>query len=80
MDSTTVTLLREEFATTHTDRFFATVAMVTVERTAEIAKVRTLVNICPSTISIVLSIKRKGMFDSEPMHVSSLLDFDEVHV
>ena len=40
MDSITVTLLREEFATTHTDRFFATVAMVTVERTAEIAKVR----------------------------------------
>ena len=35
----TATFLREEFATTHTARSFVTVAMVTVEKMAAIAKV-----------------------------------------
>ena len=38
-DNITVTLQREEFVTTHTDHFFVTVAMVTVEKMAVIAKV-----------------------------------------
>ena len=37
--SITVTFLREEFVTIHMDRFFVTVAMVTVAKMVAIAKV-----------------------------------------
>ena len=46
----TATFLREECVTTHMDRFFAIVAMVTVEKMAAIAKV------CFMYIIIIISV------------------------